>query len=289
MIAYAMDTGGRRFYDIYFKDLNSGQLYGDKIEKTSGNMEWANDNRTLFYVRQDTETLRWDRVQAHELGRLKDAEVYFENDETFEVGLSKANTDKYIFIRSGATLSTEYRLIDADKPAAPPAVFQARRPGLEYDVADGGDRFYVLNNENARNFKLSVCPSSATAIASWKDLVAQRDDVLIEYLDVFSDWVVLKERSKAQGSFHVINRSVGRDSYITFDEPAYMTDLGDNYEYKISSLRVTYESLTTPDSVYDVDLWTGNKKLMKRQEVLGSPRATASWCRSLSFTGKAWT
>lgn len=270
MIAYAMDTGGRRFYDIYFKDLVTGKMYGDKIEKTSGNMAWANDNLTLFYVRQDTETLRWDRVQSHELGRLKDAEVYFEPDETFEVGISKANTDKYIFIRTGATLSTEYRLIDADKPSAPPVVFLARRPGLEYDLADGGDRFYVLNNDKARNFKLSVCPSSSTALASWKELVPQRDDILIEYMDVFSDWVVLKERSKAQGSFHVINRTVGRDSYITFDEPAYMTDLGDNYEYKTSSLRVTYESLTTPDSVYDVDLWTGNKKLMKRQEVLGS-------------------
>lgn len=272
MIAYAMDTGGRRFYDIYFKDLVTGKMYGDKIEKTSGNMSWANDNRTLFYVRQNPETLRWDRVQAHELGRLRDAEVYYEADETFEVGISKANTDKYIFIRTGSTLSTEYRLIDADKPTVPPAVFQARRPELEYDVADGGDRFYVLNNENARNFKLSVCPATSTAITSWKELVPQRDDVLIEYLDVFSDWVVLKERSKAQGGFHVINRTVGRDSYITFDEPAYMADLGDNFEYKTSSLRVTYESLTTPDSVYDVDLWTGNKKLMKRQEVLGSFR-----------------
>ena len=272
MIAYAMDTGGRRFYDIYFKDLVTGKLYGDKIEKTSGNMAWANDNRTLFYVRQDPETLRWNRVLAHELGRLKDAEVYFEGDDTFEVGISKANTDKYIFIRTGATLSTEYRLIDADKPSAPPVVFLARRPGLEYDVADGGDRFYVLNNYKARNFKLSVCSPSATAVSSWVDLVPQRDDTLIEYMDVFSDWVVLKERSKAQGSFHVINRNATGDSLITFDEPAYLADLGDNFEYKTSALRITYESLTTPDSVYDVDLLTGSKKLMKRQEVLGSFR-----------------
>lgn len=272
MIAYAVDTGGRRFYDIYFKDLITGRLYGDKIEKTSGDMDWANDNRTLFYVRQNPETLRWDRVLAHELGRLKDAEIYYEADETFEVGISKPNTDKYIFIRSGATLSTEYRLIDADKPSAPPVVFQARRPGLEYDVEDGGDRFYVLNNDKVRNFKLSVCPSTATAMASWTDLVPHRDDTLIEYIDVFSDWVVLKERARAQGSFHVINRGDGRDSYIFFDEPAYMTDLGDNFEYKTGTLRVTYESLTTPDSVYDVDLRTGNKKLMKRQEVLGGFR-----------------
>ncbi|MDP2865654.1 MAG: oligopeptidase B, partial [Elusimicrobiota bacterium] len=155
MIAYAVDTGGRRFYDVYFKDLVTGKLYGDKISSTSGNLAWAGDNRTLFYVKQDPETLRWERVLAHELGRLKDAEVYFEADETFEVSLSRSNTEKYIFLRSGSTLSTEYRLLDTAKPSEAPVVFQARQPKLEYDVEDGGDRFYVLNNGNARNFKVS--------------------------------------------------------------------------------------------------------------------------------------
>jgi len=270
MIAYAVDTGGRRFFDVYFKDLGTGKLYADKIEKTSGNMTWANDNRTLFYVKQNPETLRWERVLAHELGRLKDQEIYFEGDETFEVQVSKSNTEKFIFIRSGATLSTEYRLIDADKPAAGLKLFQARQPKLEYDIEDGGDKFYVLNNDGARNFKVSVCKPGATGKEAWKDLVAHRDDVLVEYVDVFEGWLVLKERKDAQGSFHVFNRATGKDSRITFDEAAYMTELGENFEYRTDTLRVTYESLTTPDSVYDVDLKTGAKTLMKRQEVLGS-------------------
>ncbi|MBI4351507.1 MAG: S9 family peptidase [Elusimicrobia bacterium] len=272
MIAYAVDTGGRRFYDIYFKDLATGGLYADKIAATSGNMAWSNDDRTLFYVKQDTETLRWERVLAHELGRPEDKEIYFEADETFEVTLSRSNTEKYIFLRSGSTLSTEYRLLDADKPSAPPAVFQARQPRLEYDIEDGGDRFYVLNNGDARNFKVSVCPAAATSRSSWTDLVPHREDTLVEYIDVFEDWLVLKERSGAQGGFHVFNRSGGAESRLTFDEQAYMTDLGDNYEYRTDTLRVTYESLTTPGSVYDAGLKTGEKRLMKRQEVPGGFR-----------------
>lgn len=269
MIAYAMDTGGRRFYDVYFKDLETGETLKERLEKTAGDMAWANDNRTLVYVKQNPETLRWEKVFSHRLGDAADKEVYFEADETFEVGVSKSNTDKFIFLRSGSTLSTEYRVIDADQPAVLPKVFQPRTAGLEYDVEDGGDKFYVLNNDKARNFKVSVCPSSATAKENWTGLVPHREDTLVEYLDVFEDWLVLKERTNALGRFHVFNRATGKESWIDFDEPAYMAELGENFEYKTGVLRVTYESLTTPDSVYDVDLASGRKTLMKRQEVLG--------------------
>ena len=270
MIAYAMDTGGRRFFDVYFKDLATGATLQEKIERTAGNMEWANDNRTLFYVKQDTETLRWERVFAHVLGGGPDREVYFEPDETFEVSISKSLTDRYIFVRSEATLSTEYRLLDADAPASPPRVFQPREPRLEYDVEDGGDAFYVRNNGGgARNFRVSVCPATSTAVSSWRDLIPPREDTMIEYISVFRDWLVLKERKDALGRFRAVNRGTGAGRYLDFDEPAYMADLGDNFEYDTGTLRLTYESLTTPDSVYDADLNTGEKKLMKRQEVLG--------------------
>jgi len=269
MIAYAVDTGGRRFYDIYFKDLVTGELRPDKIGNVAGNMAWANDNRTLLYVKQDPETLRWERVLSHRPGRKKDPEVYFEADEAFEVSLERSNTEKYIFLRSGSTLSTEYRLVDSCRPSEPPSVFQARQPELEYDIEDGGDKFFVLHNGNARNFKVSVCPHSHTSRPYWSDLVPHREDTLVEYMDVFENWFVLKERSEAQGGLHVFSRSGGGNSLIRFDEQAYMTDLGDNFEYRTDKLRVTYESLTTPDSVYDVDFGTGEKKLMKRQEVPG--------------------
>lgn len=272
MIAYAMDTGGRRFYDVYFKDLETGKVLEDRIEKVTGNMSWANDNSTLFYVRQDSVTLRWDKVYAHSLGVKADREVYREPDETFEVSLGRSITDRFIFLRTGSTLSTEYRLIDADRPEAAPVIFQPRRKGLEYEIEDGVDRFYVLNNDGARNFKVSFCPPGDTGAAGWKEIVPHRDDTLVEYLSVFKNWLVLKERSGAQGRLRVIGRGTGSDRSIEFDDPAYLAETGDNFEYDTDTLRVTYESMTTPDSVYDVDLRSGERKLMKRQEVLGGFR-----------------
>jgi oligopeptidase B len=286
MIAYAMDTGGRRFYDVYFKDLTTGEILAEKIENTAGNMTWAEDNKTLLYVKQDPGTLRWERVLAHELGGKADREVYFEADETFEVSVSKSNTDKFLFLRTGSTLSTEYRLLPANRPGDEPKVFQPRRPNLEYDVEDGGDRFYVLNNQGARNFKVSVCPSSATALENWADLVPHRADTLVEYIDVFEDWLVLKERANAQGRFHVFNRGSGKESWLDFDEPAYLAELAENFEYKTSALRVTYESLTTPDSVYDIDLNTGARTLLKRQEVLGNFKPEAYTAQRLWVTAR---
>ena len=208
VIAFAVDTKGRRFYTIYFKNLPTGKLYAEKLPDTTGNMAWANDNKTLFYVKQDTGTLRWNRVLRHELGFRKNPEVYFEADETFELSISKSNTDKYIFIRTGATMSTEYRLIDADKPGAEPVMFYPRQPRLEYDVQDGGGVFYVSNNDNARNFKLSAAPAAKTGKENWTDLVAHREDVLLEGVEVFENWLVLKEKD-ALDQLRVISRGTG--------------------------------------------------------------------------------
>ncbi|MEI7481066.1 MAG: S9 family peptidase [Elusimicrobiota bacterium] len=269
MIAFAVDTKGRRFYNIYFKDLATGRVYSEGLSDTAGNMEWANDNKTLFYVRQDAETLRWNRVFSHELGSLKDHEVYFEADETFELGIAKAITEKYIFIRTGATLSTEYRVIDADKPSAEPRIFFPRQPKLEYDVEDGGSVFYISNNDNARNFKLSVCSPDQTGRDGWTDLVPHREDTLLEDMDVFENWLVLKETSEALPRLRVINRTTKEEHLVAFDEQAYTADLGESFEYKTETMRFNYESMTTPESVYDYDMAAKKRVLMKRQEVPG--------------------
>ena len=269
MIAFAVDTKGRRFYNVYFKDLETGKVLEEKLPDTAGNMAWANDNKTLFYVKQDTGTLRWDRVLKHELGAAKDPEVYFEADETFELGIAKSSTEKYIFIRTGATLATEYRVIDADKPSAEPWIFYPRQPKLEYDVEDGGGVFYVINNDNARNFKLSVCAPGKTGKADWTDLVPHREDTLLEGVTAFENWVVLKEHRDALPRLHIINRKTKEESYVPFDESAYTADLGENFEYKTDTVRFNYESMTTPESGYDYDMAAQKRALMKRQEVLG--------------------
>ena len=286
MIAFAVDTRGRRFYNIYFKDLATGRVYTEGLSDTAGNMAWANDNKTLFYVKQDTETLRWNRVFRHELGIQKDPEVYFEADETFELSIGKSNTEKYIFIRTGATLSTEYRVIDADKPSSEPRIFYPRQPRLEYDVEDGGDVFYVSNNDNARNFKLSVCPSGRTGRADWTDLVPHREDTLLEGLVVFENWLVLRETRDALPQLHVINRKTMEGHLIAFDEPAYTADLGENFEYKTNTVRFNYESMTTPESVYDYDMAAKKRVLMKRQEVLGRFKSENYISERLWFTAR---
>ena len=269
MIAFAVDTGGRRFYNIYFKDLETGRVYDEYISSTSGNMAWANDNKTLFYVKQNPETLRWERMLKHTLGGKEDAEIYFEKDETFEIGISKSGTDRYVFMRAGATLSTEYRYLSADAPDDGLKIFYPRQEKLEYDVEDGGDIFYVLNNGDAKNFKVSTCPKDETGREKWRDVLAHRDLVLVESLEVFKNWLVVKEREDGLPRLRVINRSANDAHLVKFDEAAYVTGFGENFEYDTDWLRFTYDSLTTPSSVYDYNMTSRERKLMKRQVVLG--------------------
>lgn len=286
MIAFAVDTKGSRFYNTYFKDLATGKVYAEKLSDTAGNMAWANDNKTLFYVKQDTETLRWNRVFRHELGLLKDPEVYFEADETFELSITKSNTDRYIFIRAGNTLSTEYRVIDADKPAAEPRIFYPRQPKLEYDVEDGGDVFYVVNNDNARNFKLSVCTPGLTGRADWTDLIPHREDTLLEGVEVFENWLVLKETRDALPRLRIIDRKTKEEHLAAFDELAYTVGLGENFEYKTDTVRFYYESMTTPESVYDYDMAAKTRVLRKRQEVPGGFKPENYVSERLWFTAR---
>ncbi|MEA3306182.1 MAG: oligopeptidase B, partial [Elusimicrobiota bacterium] len=157
MLAFAVDTKGRRFYTIYFKDLTTGKILKEKIPNTTGNLVWANDNKTIFYVKQNPKTLRWERVFKHVLGSKKDKEIFFEKDDTFDISLSKSKTDKYILMSIAATLSSEYRYLEAAEPNEKFKLFYARRSDLEYDVDDGGDVFYITHNDKAKNFKISTC------------------------------------------------------------------------------------------------------------------------------------
>lgn len=271
MIAYAVDTGGRRFYDIYFKDLETGKILNESIKNTTGNMVWAQDSRTLLYVVQDPETLRSNRVMAHVVGSaVEDKEIYYEPDETFEVSVAPSDTDRYVFIVSGASLTTEYRLLDAKNPLGEMKVFQPRKTGLEYDVFDGGDRFFVLNNDKAKNFRLSECPTDNTGMENWKDYIPPSEDTMLESADVYEKYLTVTERKDAQSRMRIYNRETGKDFYLEFNDPAYIVETGDNYEYSTDFLRIEYESMTTPATVYDVNMDTGELIMRKQQQVLGN-------------------
>ncbi|HEY7472325.1 MAG TPA: S9 family peptidase [Gemmatimonadota bacterium] len=272
ILAYAADTVGRRFYDVRFRDLTTGDLLPDQIPAATGNLAWANDNRTLFYSKQDPVTLRWHQIWRHRLGTdaSADALVYEEPDETFNTWVFRTKSERYVMIVSWQTLASEYRYVDADRPEDDPIVFLARRRDHEYDVDHLGDHFYIRTNDGARNFRLMRTPVTDTSRERWEEVIPHRDDVLIEGFEVFRDYLVVRERDGGLVRFRVRPwADPGAEHYLDFGEPAYLAYVENNPEIDSGVLRYGYTSLTTPNSVYDYDMATREKTLLKRDEVLG--------------------
>ncbi len=276
LLAFATDTVGRRRYTIRVKDLTTGELLPDRITDTAGNLVWAADNRTLFYTRKDTTTLRPYRVYRHVVGTdpAQDELVYQEDDETFDVYVYRSKSRRYLFIGCDQTLTTEIRYLDAATPGGEFRVFAPRERGHDYTVDHVGDTFYIRTNWKARNFRLMACPEGRTARESWTEVVPHRDDVLLEDFTLFRDFIALEERFDGLMRLRVLPREGGEPGEVepytlTFDEPTYLVGLGYNPDPDSDTLRFVYTSLTTPRTVYDQDMRTRERILMKRDEVLG--------------------
>jgi len=271
ILAFATDTVGRRFYTLRFKDLGSGKLLDDVLPDVTGISAWANDSKTVFYVKQDPETLRWYRVYRHVLGTDpgQDALVYEEADETFSVYVGKSRSKKYLAIASSQTLASEFRFLDADDPQGEFEIFEPRQTGHEYNVDHRGDKFYVRTNLGAKNFRLMETPVSAMGRQNWKEVVPHRDDVFLSGFELFEDYTVLSERKEGLIQMRVVPSAGGAGHHIDFGEPAYDAWVAQNPEFDSQLLRYGYSSLTTPRSVYDYDMASRQKKLMKRDEVPG--------------------
>ncbi|NIP25906.1 MAG: prolyl oligopeptidase family serine peptidase [Phycisphaerae bacterium] len=271
ILAYSVDTMGRSIYKIRFKDLITDKPISDEIANVTGNMAWANDNRTLFYTRQDPVTLRSYQVYKHVLGTdsSNDDLVFEETDETFTCYVSKTKSKKYIMIVSYHTLSTEYRYLEADDPNGEFQVFLPRKRDHEYSVDHYKDHFYIRTNYEAKNFKLAKTAVDRTGLEYWEDVVGHRDDVLFEDMEIFQDYLVIVERKDGLKQIQIRPWSKQKEHYLSFEEPAYYASPMDNYDFNTSLFRFSYTSLTTPRSVYDYDMTTKKKILLKRQEVLG--------------------
>jgi len=270
LLAYAVDMVSRRQYTTQVKNLETGEIYRDAIPNMQGAVAWANDNKTFFYTSKNPITLLSEKIKRHVLGTdvKADIVVYDEKDNTNYIGVSKSKNGKYIFIGSQGTLTSEYRMINADQPEAPFQVFSPRFKDVLYDVLPVDDKFYIVTNWNAKNFRLMECPLDKTSKENWKEVIPNRKDVLLEYGEEFKDFLVLSERKNGLTELRVLKKD-GSDYYIKFDEPVYSAAIGSNPEYNGKTLRYSYTSLTTPGSVYDYDLEKKTKKLMKQQEVLG--------------------
>lgn len=271
LMAYAVDTVSRREYEIHFRNLETGKDFDFVIKGTTGGSVWANDNATVFYTAKNPVTLLSEKIMKHKLGTevKNDLIVYEEKDPTNYIGLSKTKSEKYILINSGGTLSSEVQYLDADNPDFAFKVFQPRMKDVLYDVNHAGDKFYIQTNYNARNFKIMTASPNFTRVDSWEEYIPHDDKVLIENFDVFKDFVVIEERKDGLTQIQVKNTSTGEDHFLSFDDPAYSTGLGYNPGYETNLLRFNYNSLTTPATVFDYDMITRKKVMLKQQAVLG--------------------
>lgn len=271
LLAFGVDTVGRRKYVIQVKNLETGEILPDQMEVTTGSAAWANDNKTLFYTKKDPTTLRAYKVYKHMLGTdpANDDMVFHEADETFSCYAWKTKSDRYIFIGSFQTLSSEYRYLDADNPGGDFKIIQPRERDHEYDVDHYGDKFYIRTNLNAKNFKLVETPVNRTRKRYWKDVIPHRDDVLLENIEIFKDHLVVQERKQGLRELRIINWADRSEHYIAFEEPTYTLYISTNPEFDTPWLRFGYSSLTTPNSTYDYNMVTKERKLLKREEVVG--------------------
>ena len=269
---FAIDTIGRRIYTLQIKNLITGEILTDKIENATGNSTWANDNKTIFYTRQDEKTLRSDTVFKHTLGTNSDQDVlvYFEKDDTFSVSVYKEKSKKYLVIGSSSTMTTEYRILLADNPDGKFKVFQKRVRGLEYSISHYGSDFYIMTNKDqAYNFKLMKTPELATAKENWVDVIQHDEDVLLEEIDIFKDFLVVSERSNGLNKIRIIPWSGKGAYFLPFESETYTAYTSTNVDFDTDILRYSYQSMATPASVIDFNMKTKTKEIKKEQHVLG--------------------
>ncbi len=271
LLAFGIDTVSRREYIIHIKNLETGAVYEEEIKGTTGGVAWANDNKTFFYTSKNPVTLLTEKIKRHELGTdvAGDKVVYEELDKSNYIGVGRAKSGKFIYIYSGATTSSETRFIDADRPMDAFKVFQARMKDVLYDVTALEDRFLIVTNKDALNFKLMECPLDRTDIANWKEVIPHRQDVLLEGVDEFKDFLVVSERKNGLTQLNIRNLKSGDAHYLDFGEAAYTAYTQANMEYNTDVVRYGYTSLTTPPSTFDYHMDDKKKTLLKQQEVLG--------------------
>lgn len=270
-VSYGVDTTGRRQYKLLIKDLKSNKVFKEEVWNTTGGSTWANDNKTLFYVLKDETTLRSEAVYKHRLNTSSDEDelVYEEIDDTFGVGVYKTKSQKYLVISSYSTLTSEHKILNANTPDGTFKLFQPRIRGLEYSLSHFENSFYIVSNsDNAQNFKLSKTSEKDTEISNWIDVIPHRENVLLEGIDIFKDFLVISERENGLNKIKISKWDNSSSYYLSFNSETYTAYTTTNIDFDTSKLRYSYQSLTTPSSVIEFDMLTKEKNILKEQEVL---------------------
>lgn len=269
LLAYSVDTTGGEEYTIYIRDLATGQNLPDAIPNTYG-LEWAGDNNTIFYTTLDA-AHRPHRLWKHVLGSdpARDALVYEEADESFYVGIGMTKSRQYLMLSLGSISSNEYRYLKSDTPDGEWKIVAPRRKDVEYSVAHHGDRFYIVTNDGAKNFKVVFAPVADPGPANWTEFLPHREAVKVDAVECFADNMVVYERENGLKRMRIIDLGSGNFHYVDFPEPVYSFEAASNPEFDSDVVRFTYNSLVTPKSVFDYNMKDHSRELMKEYEVRG--------------------
>jgi oligopeptidase B len=270
LLAYSVDSTGSETFTLYIKDLVTGELLPDVIPEIDHALEWANDSSTLFYTTMD-EARRSDKLWRHTLGTdpSDDVLVYNETDPGYGVWISRTRSDRYLIMDVGSRDTEEQHLLSADDPSGRFVLVHPREDGVEYYLSHRGDEFYIRTNDGAKNYKVMRAPVDAPSKDNWTEVIPHRDGVKIERIEVFEHHLVVAEREKGQRRVRVMNLDTGDEHYVEFPEPVYAVYPSENREYETTTMRFSYMSHVTPTSVYDYDMDTRDRKLLKQKEVLG--------------------
>ena len=268
LLAYSTDNTGYRQFTLQIKDLRTGQLLPDRVERVNA-LSWATDNKTFFYVTEDAVTKRSDKFFRHVLGTDKYDLVYEEKDELFDIATYRTRDKSVILLEAFSKTSTDVRYLPADDPNAALKVILPRQPEHEYDVDHRGDLFYIRTNKGAKNFRIVTAPVNDPSEKNWKEFVAHRPAVKIEGISLFADHAVLSEWENGLQQLEVLKFGNKTPTRIKFPEPVYSANLSGNREFNTSVIRYNYNSLVTPNSTFDYDMNTGKSTLLKQQEVPG--------------------
>jgi oligopeptidase B len=285
MLAYTVDFTGFRQYGLQVKNLRTGETLPDTTERVDS-VVWAADNQTLFLTTEDAVTKRGDKLWRHVLGSASYEPLYDEKDELYDIRIDKTRDKKYILLGIDSKDTTEFRWLRADHPRDEFAVFLPREKKHRYYVDHRENLFYIRTNKDGRNFAIMTAPESDPAPKNWKVFIPQRDDVLLQDLDLFQDFAVSVERSQALDHLRVYDFHSAKWTAVPFPEPVYAAFPGGTPEFASKTYRYNYQSFITPPSVYDYDVHSGQSALLKRQEVPGSYDPTQYACERLWATAR---
>ena len=269
IMALAEDFLSRRQYGIRFRNLETGNWYPELLDNVEPSFVWANDSWTFYYVRKHPVTLLPYQVWRHAIGTpaSQDKLIYEEKDDTYYVSLHKTTSKHYVVIHLASATTSEVRLLDAEMADAEPFVFLPRRKDHEYSLDHYQHRFYLRSNRNGKNFGLYR--TRMRDEQQWEELIPPRENIMLEGFTLFTDWLVVEERQRGLTSLRQINRKTREVIGIAFDDPAYVTWIAYNPEPETARLRYGYSSMTTPDTLFELDMDTGERRVLKQTEVPG--------------------